>query len=653
MDIRFAERKEIDTEYGRVPAFRVHHQLSGMMGAFYSADYWYSLAVKPMMVAGSHPRLGAFAITQNAADFESGRTAAGIGEAGTDPVVGADGKAIPGSIARLERIRLGGVPQWVLIRGAKPDNPVLLFLHSGPGTAEMFMNVRCRELERFFTVVYWDQYGSGKSYRVGASMELSVSRLVADTVELSDYLGLRFRQSKIFLAGHSWGSLLGAMAVQRHPQRFQAFIGIGQAVDMAENERLSWQFTVDEATRRNNQAAAEDLGRIGPPPYTGADWLAKLSKQREWLGKFGGGIMHQDTEYGEYRDNALMREMTACKEYTPAEKGTYVDGLVASMERLWPEVMRINLFKDVPELAVPVYFATGRYDQTCPSSISRRYFEALKAPRKQWRWFEESAHSPIFEESKAFTAFMVDTVLAECGAPAVDADAEAPEFASGIAQSAKLRQEAACAAVPVTARLSYLEDTRNYTPYRFEYELRGDAGGWFIQTTVGGERHLVRNDSNLDTQFWRLSDPAAGTDLSVTRVGNCLVAAGSFKGQPTLGSFPVDDAPWRQSIDFAAPDLLAADGRAETEFWLLKSYDIQPLKMRLAKEAAETLKLGGADVPTVRMKLTVDGVPEQFYHSIYWYRASDGLFVKYQGKRDIEREPTITWLVDERREDQR
>ena len=187
---------------------------------------------------------------------------------------------------------LGGAEQSVLLRGRHVGNPVLLFLHGGPGTSELGM-IRAHNLpalEAHFTVAVWDQRGAGKSFAaLEPASAMNVEQLVSDTRELSAWLCRRFGQEKIYLAGHSWGSLLGVLTVSRHPELYVAYVGFGQAVDMDEGERLSYAWTLDQARKAGDARSTAKLERIGAPPYSG-DVRAKVVAQRAILARYGGEV---------------------------------------------------------------------------------------------------------------------------------------------------------------------------------------------------------------------------------------------------------------------------------------------------------------------------------------------------------------------------
>ncbi len=331
----------------------------------------------------------------------------------TAPIIDARGKPVPGSIASLERVRLGGVLQSLVIRGCSVANPVLLYLHGGPGTSELGMlrTYNMPSLEQRFTVAVWDQRGAAKSYgALKPASGMTVERLVADTGELVELLCRRFGQQRIYLVGHSWGSALGVLAVKRQPERFHAYVGVAQMVNMLDGERLSYAWTLEQARQAGDRRSVAKLERIGMPPYS-PPMRPKVITQRAILARYGGEV------YGS-RSGGMMIVLSCLlrtSEYGWLDRVNYFRGIFASMDLLWPQIMSIDLFEQTPKLDVPVYFLLGRHDYEAPSILAERYFRALVAPRKRLIWFGRSAHFVNTEESDAFNRFFVEELLAEQG----------------------------------------------------------------------------------------------------------------------------------------------------------------------------------------------------------------------------------------------
>lgn len=337
-----------------------------------------------------------------------GLTALQLVRPASTPRVCAGGQSGSGGVAVLEKIRIGGSDQWVLERSADAGNPVVLFLHGGPGTSQLTSNRRdTRDLERHFTVVNWDQRGAGKSYgAIGDPGKMNIGQFVADTRELTVYLLKKFHQDRLVLVGHSWGTVIGALAVSRYPELYSCYVGIGQVGNMAEGEAASYRWTLEQARERGNRRAADALVAMGPPPYAG-DWQKKTITQRGYLARFGGEV-HR-SRFGASR--RVVGGLLFSREYTLADRVNVFRGILSSMRLLWPELLGVDLFESVPEIKAPVFFMEGRYDRECPSEIAERYFTALRAPAKELIWFDRSAHLPNAEERDLFNKIMVEKIL--------------------------------------------------------------------------------------------------------------------------------------------------------------------------------------------------------------------------------------------------
>lgn len=299
------------------------------------------------------------------------------------------------SIAQLERVRLGGSEQWVLIRGQRGDNPIVLFLHGGPGMPVMYLAHRFqRPLERDFTIVHWDRRGAGKSYDPKLPVEsLSVSQLIADTFELTCLLRQRFRQDKIYLVGHSWGTYLGMWVIQRHPELFHAYIGIGQLTtrghDSPEIAQIQDRFIRQQAEQRGDRKTLSELA----------------SERREALRethlfRFGGEIRSATSMW------PLLWIGLRAPEYTLAEAARLGQAASFVSRNMRYDMSNERLMDAVRQVQVPIYFFTGRYDYTDPFELTEQYFELIRAPNKELIWFENSAHFPFLEEPDRFAEEM-------------------------------------------------------------------------------------------------------------------------------------------------------------------------------------------------------------------------------------------------------
>lgn len=298
-------------------------------------------------------------------------------------------------VSSMRRIQLGRVEQTILVRGHNPANPVLLYLHGGPGVAEMPFSYKNAELERDFVVVHWDQRGAGKSFRPGTP-GMNIREFVDDTIELSRALRAEFGGRKIVLVGHSWGSLVGALAVAREPHLYRAYVGIGQLVNIALSEREMDSRARVVARERGDEKALRKLQAIGPYPYADHTQERKVNSIQKRL---MGTVPHDMTPI-HFAGLAL-----ASPYYTPADYVRLLRGIVFSGKSLEREIYAVNLFSAVPEIDVPVYLLEGRHDTVLSPVVAANYFEKLRAPRgKHLVWFEQSNHWPQLEEREKYRA---------------------------------------------------------------------------------------------------------------------------------------------------------------------------------------------------------------------------------------------------------
>jgi pimeloyl-ACP methyl ester carboxylesterase len=313
--------------------------------------------------------------------------------AGTAPIEG------DGAVATLERVTLGGAEQTLLLRGHDRTKPVLLFVHGGPGFGQLPIAARYSDqLERHFVVVHWDQRGAGASCAGTDFAALTRERIVADALELSERLAHRFGGEKLFLLGHSWGSVVGALAVQRRPELFHAYVGLGQVVNGRRNEELSYRFVVEEAERREDAEALAELGRVHPPYPTSQE----LGVQRRWLAAYRGSI------YATERMRELLPAALLGREYTLATRLRFFSCFERSLERLWGGLDAFDTITQIPRLEVPVYLFSGRHDWNTPFPLVEEWAAALEAPHVEIVWFEGAGHVPQIEVPEEFQRRLIE-----------------------------------------------------------------------------------------------------------------------------------------------------------------------------------------------------------------------------------------------------
>ncbi|BDF68734.1 alpha/beta hydrolase [Oscillospiraceae bacterium] len=304
-----------------------------------------------------------------------------------------------GAVCEEGMIPLQGVPQYVSVRADRRDAPLLLYLHGGPGDAALpLVRKYNRALERDFTVAVWEQRGTGKSYYpFGGGERVTIEVFLEDLLALTRYLLERFHQEKLYLVGHSWGSVLGLRFLQRHPELVRAYVGCGQVVHMKESCRRAYDFACAGASGKT----LEKLRGIDCA-YTGEHWLDDLLFVTGQVVKQGGSL------YGKRSYNSLVAPFLFSGQYGLKDLMGRQKGSLQSLQRLWPELMETD-FEDVRAYGAPVIFVEGRYDAHVSSALAWEYYETIRT-EKRFFWFEASCHFPQWSESGRFNELMAEVL---------------------------------------------------------------------------------------------------------------------------------------------------------------------------------------------------------------------------------------------------
>ena len=302
----------------------------------------------------------------------------------------------PEGVQEQYKTRIGGVEQWVNVRGQDRANPIILFVHGGPASPLIPRLWQFqRPIEEYFTVVNYDQRASGKTFREDSSdalgETLKVERYADDAIELAQYVLKRYGKKKVVLMGHSWGTIVGMRAALKRPDLFYAYVGIGQVINVRTNEKVSYDFAVAEATRRGNTAAVEELKKIAPYPGDTPITRERIVAARKWAQFYGGlSAYRESSEY--FYDAPLMSP-----EYDADDACAIDRGNVFTLGRVLPEFLEVDYSK-VDRFPIPVVMFMGRHDYTTPSQPTDAWLAKVKAPAKHAVWFEHSSHLLPWEE---------------------------------------------------------------------------------------------------------------------------------------------------------------------------------------------------------------------------------------------------------------
>lgn len=313
-------------------------------------------------------------------------------------------KKYKNSIHWYGKIEIGNIKQWILIRGKNKNNPIILFLHGGPGTSYTpFITDFQKELEDYFIVVNWDQRGAGKSFEAKKKLKgtMTINQFVIDTYELIKKLQKRFGKKKIYLVGHSWGSAIGLIIAKKYPELLFAFIGVGQLINYKEEDKISYEYILEMARLKNKKRIINKIEKIGSPPYK-KDSYKKI--HQKYLMKFDGKEKGINLKY------LLIKGIIEHPRYTLIDGIYYLLGKLFTEKEMQKELENINFFDNIKQLDIPIYICAGKFDYITPTVLSKKYFDELQCNKKEFIYFNKSAHFPLFREYKKFNEMLIKIV---------------------------------------------------------------------------------------------------------------------------------------------------------------------------------------------------------------------------------------------------
>lgn len=314
----------------------------------------------------------------------------------------------PTGVQDSYKTKIGGVEQWLNVRGQDRDNPMILFVHGGPAapvTPTMWQFQR--PIEEYFTVANWDQRASGKSYGETDPKKVAdtirIGRYVKDAIEVAEHLKARYGKRKLILMGHSWGTVVGMQAALERPDLFYAYVGIGQVLNVRENERLSFDYAYERAKRENNAQAVKEMVSIAPYPGDQPITRERIIIARKWPQHYGG-LSAFRSESGYYFRGPLLSP-----EYTPKQVKDIDKGNVLTLGRVLPAFLDVD-FSTVARFPIPVVMFLGRHDYTTPAAPTVAWMDKVEAPYKRVVWFERSAHMVPWEEPGKLLVSLLEVV---------------------------------------------------------------------------------------------------------------------------------------------------------------------------------------------------------------------------------------------------
>ena len=306
-------------------------------------------------------------------------------------------------IKSTEYITLNGKKQFISIQADKDNLPLLLYLHGGPGDAALpLANKYNNKLSSFFTFVIWEQRGAGKSYYDFKDEDITIDIFVKDAVSLIKILLKRYKQDKIYLVGHSWGSILGIKLIESHPELIHTYIGCGQVVNTKKSSRVAYEYVFQKAINTGNKKLLTRLKDIDYS-YTSENWMNDLLFVTRQVVKYKG------SSYGKKNYNSMVKDFILSPDYSIKDLINHRKGSFQSIKHLWPEIMTID-FENLTQFQVPLIFIEGRDDYHVSSVLVEEYYNTIETPG-QFHWFEKSGHFPQWSEAEKFIQIMKNLVI--------------------------------------------------------------------------------------------------------------------------------------------------------------------------------------------------------------------------------------------------
>ena len=315
----------------------------------------------------------------------------------------------PNGIEELRKVRIGGIDQWLSVRGRDRRNPILLVLHGGPASPFLPIAYTYQSpWEDYFTVVQWDQRGTGKTYASNSEAQMApgmtIEGMADDAAQVVQYLRRHYGKQKIFLLGHSWGTVLGTMLAQRHPEWFHAYIGVGQVVNVRRNEALGYDFALQQARAHGNAEAVKALEGIAPYPGDVPMTIERIAVRSKWETYYGGLAFGRDS----FAFDADAE--TLSPDYSQRDLDAIGKGSLFTLHRLLQPLMDVD-FDHTTQFACPVLLFVGAHDQTTSHVLAEQWFDHLQAPWKRLVVFADSAHMVMQEQPGRFLMHLVNDAL--------------------------------------------------------------------------------------------------------------------------------------------------------------------------------------------------------------------------------------------------
>jgi len=305
---------------------------------------------------------------------------------------------LEGSIAEKCYVDADGCDIGMILLSENADNPVLLVCGGGPGIPEYLLEYMYPSvLPHCFTVCYFDYRGTGLSYDKNINADdMTTERYLDDVQIITDYLRERFSQEKVYIMGHSFGTYIALNTIKNHPEKYEAYFAISQITDQTKSEYIGYDYMRAQYEQMNDTKMVE---RFDDYPIRESDEMFEsyfsTSLRDKAMHELGVGTMrNMDSVI-----TGIFFPSLRCTAYTWRERINLWRGKAMSNRfDVVTDTIDFNAWETVESVQVPIYFFAGKYDYTCNVDLQKEYYDYITAPVKNLYVFENSAHSPIFEE---------------------------------------------------------------------------------------------------------------------------------------------------------------------------------------------------------------------------------------------------------------
>ncbi|MFN6944268.1 MAG: alpha/beta fold hydrolase [Cytophagaceae bacterium] len=307
-----------------------------------------------------------------------------------------------------EFVMINGHQQWIYYIGDDTSKQVILFLHGGPGTPETPFLVKYNQnLKEDFIVVCWEQRGAGKSYNKKIpDSTMTIDQFVEDCHAVTQHIKKKFNFQKIYLMGHSWGTLIGIKSIKKYPHDYLGYFALAQISNTLKEEQVTYQWLINQSQYENNRKALRQLNEIGWPSEENRYSLKQVFIKIKWVNYYGGAAFYQDPKG--YKK--LVKIVITTPVYNFREKLKYLKSEKFSLDHLHDEIMTLDLFEEVNTLNVPIVFIHGTGDYQVPLVVAKEYYYFINSPYKKFIEFKNCAHGLLIEQPEKFKKTILEEV---------------------------------------------------------------------------------------------------------------------------------------------------------------------------------------------------------------------------------------------------